>query len=469
MRPVGPAADVSSSLASSRRPRLNQSHTFALAAGIIAAMFLLFALLVGRVPAGTGFVLAIAACSPAIMFAVERANMDVAIFSLVAVAILLWRAFPGAARFVSPLFVLLAATAKIYPVFALPAFLVTGSQIAARAALLCVAMFGVYLAVSLRDVLHVARIATQGELFSYGARILPAHLYHQVGADQWAGPAALKQLIAAVPLGVVTAMIAIRVQRHLALPREETNSASASLLALHTGALIYLGTFAIANNFDYRLVFLLLTLPQLVEWIRRPAHRLSSLASATLVAIIVLLWVGSLSEQLNLWDELASWAVAALLIGVVSRDCARAGVSSQDDHQRFSLRPSEQVIRDAAPHRACRERGVRLDTANGVQHVVYCLAHAQADTGASVAVFTRDDRAVHVLSGGAEPVSPHVRTVCPGSDKSFRGGSCHAISNQPWLKICWPGNPTSFTFTRFTFLRTSRWRHILPAPASRTV
>ena len=61
-------------------------------------MFLSFAALVGRVPAGTGIVLAMAACSPAIMFAVERANMDIALFSLVTASILLWRAFPGAAR-----------------------------------------------------------------------------------------------------------------------------------------------------------------------------------------------------------------------------------------------------------------------------------------------------------------------------------------------------------------------------------
>jgi glycosyltransferase involved in cell wall biosynthesis len=38
--------------------------------------------------------------------------------------------------------------------------------------------------------------------------------------------------------------------------------------------------------------------------------------------------------------------------------------------------------------------------ANGVQHAVYGLAHAQADLGHSIAVFTRDDRAVHFL--GAE-------------------------------------------------------------------
>ena len=301
---------------------LDQSHTFALSAVLIGAMFLSFSALVGRVPVGTGIVLALAACSPAVMFAVERANMDIALFSLVVISILVWRAFPRSARVVSPFLVLLAATAKVYPVFALPAFLVARSRVAARAALLCMAVFGVYLVFSLREVTHVAEVATQGQHFSYGARILIAHVYHQVGAARWAGPTALKQLFAAVLLGFLAALIAVRVHRRLA-GRTEATVASATLVALHAGALIYLGTFAAANNFDYRLVFLLLTLPQLVEWACIPAHRLSLLASATLVGIITLLWVGSLSHRLNLWDEFASWAVAGLLAAVVATSVPR--------------------------------------------------------------------------------------------------------------------------------------------------
>jgi hypothetical protein len=297
---------------------LDQSDTFGFAVVLIAAMFLSFSLLVGRVAVGTGLVLALAACSPAIMLAVERANMDIALFSLIAASILLWRRFPSPARVVSPILVLLGATAKIYPVFALPAFVVTRSRVAGRAALLSLVGFGGYFAYSLRDIAHVAEIATQGQHFSYGARILPAHLYHQVGADQWTGPAALKQLLAAVPLAFLATAIVVRVKRHLAPRGDEPTVATASLVALHSGALIYLGTFSAANNFDYRLVFLLLTLPQLVEWAGMPAHRLSSLASATLVAIILLLWVGSLSQRLNLWDELASWVVAGLLAAVVA-------------------------------------------------------------------------------------------------------------------------------------------------------
>ena len=213
--------------------------------------------------------------------------------------------------------VLIGATAKLYPVFALPAFVVTRSRMAARTALACITAFGLYCIYSARDIAHVAEIAIQGELWSYGARILPAHLYHQVGADRWTGPAAVKQLLAAVPLGVIAAAIVVRVQRRLGARGDDTTVNTCHLLALHAGALIYLGTFATANNFDYRLVFLLLTLPQLVEWASIPGDRLSSLAAATLVAIVVLLWVGSLSQWLNLWDELASWVVASLLTAVL--------------------------------------------------------------------------------------------------------------------------------------------------------
>ena len=297
---------------------LDQSHTVILSTILIAAMFVSFALLIGRVTAGTGIVFAFALCSPAVMLAVERANMDIALFSIVTASILLWRVRPGVAHVASPILILVGATAKIYPVFALPAFVVSRSRSAARAAWLCLAAFAVYCAYSLRDIAHVAEIATQGEQFSYGARILPAHLYHQLGIARWSGPAALKQAIAVVPLAFVSVAFAIRVQRHLSPRSDETTVASASLVALHVGALIYLGTFAVANNFDYRLVFLLLTLPQLVAWACVPAHRLSRLALATLVAIIALLWVGSLSQWLNLWDELASWAVAGLLAAVVA-------------------------------------------------------------------------------------------------------------------------------------------------------
>ena len=69
------------------------------------------------------------------MLAVERANMDIALFSLIVTSHSAVACVPGPARVAGPILVLLGATAKIYPVFALPAFLFTRSRVAARTAL----------------------------------------------------------------------------------------------------------------------------------------------------------------------------------------------------------------------------------------------------------------------------------------------------------------------------------------------
>ena len=226
---------------------LDQSHTFGLGVVLVIAMFGSLASFVGRVPGEEGVVLALAACSPAIMLAVERANMDIALFSIVTAAMVVWQSCPRLGVWLSPIVVLIAATGKIYPVFALPAFLATGSTRAARMALLSLVLFAAYIGYSFRDVVHIAKIATQGEAFSYGARILPAHVYHVVGADRWGGPAAVKQLIAVVPLAILFIALVVHVRRRLGPLRDCREVVSGRLLALHVGALIYLGTFASAT------------------------------------------------------------------------------------------------------------------------------------------------------------------------------------------------------------------------------
>jgi hypothetical protein len=39
--------------------------------------------------------------------------------------------------------------------------------------------------------------------------------------------------------------------------------------------------------------------------------------------VVLMLWVGSLSQFLHLWDELASWAVAGLLAALVAATLPR--------------------------------------------------------------------------------------------------------------------------------------------------
>ena len=61
-----------------------------------------------------------------------------------------------------------------------------------------------------------------------------------------------------------------------------------------------------------------------------------------------------------------------------------------------------------------------FETANGVQQVVYCLTRAQAELGHAVALFSRDDNAVHVIGDCAESALARSRAVPTGGSRSFR-------------------------------------------------
>ena len=72
-----------------------------------------------------------------------------------------------------------------------------------------------------------------------------------------------------------------------------------------------------------------------------------------------------------------------------------------------------------------------LETASGIAQVVYCLALAEAEIGQSVAVFSRDDRAVNVFGNREGSVSGSARAVTRETGRSLR---------QRWLsrQIEWP-------------------------------
>nr|MBA2557476.1 hypothetical protein [Chloroflexota bacterium] len=204
--------------------------------------------------------------------------------------------------------------------FALLAFLFTRNFKAALAAVSAAVAFTAYLALTLRDIAAVARTAPQGEYYSYGARILLARAYHQFVPETVEWNAAAAQAVAVVPLLALAAWAWVWARRRL-LPEDQRRwSPSAERLAFHAGALIYLGTFAVGNNFDYRLVYLLLALPQLFAWVKEgpPAEALTTVAALALALVVTALWVGTLSEYVGLGDEFVSWSLAAVLAVLIA-------------------------------------------------------------------------------------------------------------------------------------------------------
>jgi hypothetical protein len=121
-------------------------------------------------------------------------------------------------------------------------------------------------------------------------------------------------VIAALPILLLGLATWIWVRRRIVVI---DRSLGTGTLGFHIGSLVYLGTFLIGNNFDYRLIFVLLTLPQLFSWTTSEDPR-NKLAAAALLSVVVLLWVGSLSRFVATLDELFSWATALLLFALIA-------------------------------------------------------------------------------------------------------------------------------------------------------
>ena len=139
----------------------------------------------------------------------------------------------------------------------------------------------------------------------------------------WEFGGLLAQAIAVTPVIVLTIVVWSRARRRLGPPRID-QIANPRTLAFHLGALIYLGTFALRKNGDYRLVFVLLTLPLLLSWIDHADPARGALARAGIVIVVVGLWIGALSPFIAPWDELGSWAMAGLSRRLARRDGATA-------------------------------------------------------------------------------------------------------------------------------------------------
>jgi hypothetical protein len=302
---------------------VTQDRTLLFGAIVVALFIGSILLLVGRVSLSEGVVLAVAVSSPAVMFAVERANMDLVLFVLFVLAVLAWGARDRVTPTLSPALILIAAVAKLYAIFALPAYAFTGDRRARWVVPAGICAMIVYLLLTLQDFRTVIGAPEGGLLYSYGARILIGDLYHRFSPGDWRYGNLLAQAIAVVPVLLVSAGTWVWARRRFA-PLAATEQLSTRLLAFHLGAFIYLGTFVARRSGDYRLAFLLLTLPLLLEWAAGAGSTLRTVvARAGLVAVITALWVGALSPFIGPWDELASWATAVALVVLLAATLPR--------------------------------------------------------------------------------------------------------------------------------------------------
>jgi hypothetical protein len=295
---------------------LGESATVPLALGVIAAFFISVLVVAGPLRLLEAPVYAAIVFSPSVLLGLERANTDLLVFVLLTIVLVTVRA-DGRLRAVSYGSLLLAAMLKLYPIFAAGVLLRHGRRRAVEAGFAVVLPFAIYLLLTRDDLALMRQNMVHFAAWSWGASVLPME-YGMSGRRETLF--AVSGLAVALVLSAGLAVIL----RHRPAPRD--GYVSQNLDAFWIGASVYVGTFAVAANHNYKLVFLIFVVPQLLSWMRETKPRVPC-AGLALLATVAMCWVGveipvvpDRGEKLiwarQVWfpfDEAVGWVLFAYL------------------------------------------------------------------------------------------------------------------------------------------------------------
>lgn len=215
-----------------------------------------------------------AVCSPAVMLGVERGNVDILLFALVVLAVLLHR-LPGRFPWGQAL-ILFAAVLKLFPIFAAGVLIRDRSKRNLIGLGVVLGAFAVYCLAILGELRTIWRVTPQPSEYAYGIRIF----------SEWIGGTHLRALDIGVVGLVLVAVFAGRRRLGLRLGSDD-GSARRDLDLFVAGAGVYVLSYMLFLSYEYRLAFLLLTIPQLLRF----AGERRLLGAISLVALFATLWL----------------------------------------------------------------------------------------------------------------------------------------------------------------------------------
>lgn len=259
--------------------------------------------------------------SPAAMLLYERGNVDLILFVITALILLFYQISP----ILSASILLFGAMLKVFPLFGLVIFLQKGWKSFWRIVLADVAGFLLYFMFSFSSMVAAWQTTMRGTVLSYGTQVFFAH-YRKLFTAYLNNRAFISHpsfLLNILPnlLGIVFIFIFLfkSMRDNPQLPTDSEKN----LIAFQMGAFIYIGTFLLGNNWDYRLVFLIFAIPQLGEWLTTTRGKERRAVVAAITLILLSTWHFLIAAGLTrlfttpdagfILDEIANW----LLFGVM--------------------------------------------------------------------------------------------------------------------------------------------------------
>jgi hypothetical protein len=254
-------------------PFLTAKNTVLIGVVQLILFFLLILWFIGKQNFSSGVLYAIFLCSPAFMLAVERGNCDLWMFFLILAGICCYK-FP----LIHYSFFVFATLLKIYPIGFLVSVPAKGKKQRWILAGILLIAFICYLIFIRENLTRILAITPRPyDIFCFGLDDIPKRMENSLNI-----PLAISRITWYALLGF--ALYAIT-KRARSIP--EYCSSKLYEYGFLTGTGIYLVSyFLIQSNFEYRLIFLIPAIPQLINWMNmgNRIHRI------TLILLGLMTW-----------------------------------------------------------------------------------------------------------------------------------------------------------------------------------
>jgi len=291
---------------------LNETHTTALGIVVIASFLIGVCLFLPYASTLTTTLVFLAVLSPAALLGIERGNTDLFIFFLASVSIV------AAQRsyLLSGVVIFTGFILKLFPIFGWAVLFGSVQSRFVRYTLGMLVFASFYIVATFSDILLIKEGTPQGVFLSYGLNVFWMFLgLFDESLEMYAR--ALTYISAFLILVFALSALWRNDQR------QELSNDAMFLDAFRAGSAIYMGTFLLGNNWDYRLIFLIFTIPQLVIWAKHSAACMPLVSKLTLAMIFISLWhsvIGRLLIPLPYGqyltfalDEAANWGAFSCL------------------------------------------------------------------------------------------------------------------------------------------------------------
>lgn len=238
---------------------------------------------------------------------------------ILAIAVTLLRQPRTEIRIIAYLVMFLAALLKLYPVLAVISSVREKPKLCLIIMVVFMAGFLIYAGVTYDDIATLMKTTEHNANISYGSEVIFGLIDQMMTGNMAGFPRWDDRLVVLFSWAAIVGVILLSFF-YLRGKKSVSYYEGSHISSLRIGVGIYFGTFLAGQNWDYRLIFLLFVLPQLLEW--KSSRHGGRIPVITIVLILLAMW----SEVVVRWiqpavlqdltaiaGEMVNWALFGVL------------------------------------------------------------------------------------------------------------------------------------------------------------